>query len=81
MNEDSAACVALQATMYKSDTKYLSSLRQLKPHTYLLAFPFLKVACNNCNWHTDISIVVYKVVLINIVILKLSISNEHIYCY
>ena len=39
--------------------------------------PFFNVACYNYNHHSGISIVYYKILLINIVIFKLRILNQH----
>jgi hypothetical protein len=40
---------------------------------------FFNVACYSHDYHSGVSVVVYQAVVINIVIFKLYILNEHIY--
>lgn len=43
----------------------------------LTNFPFFNVAYYNYKCHSDISVVIYKVLLLNILISKLFILNQH----
>lgn len=73
--EDSASCISLKASKYKPDVNYLSLLcsskRCTKSKICLLVFPFFNVAYNNCNWHNNNSIILYKSSLINTAVFKL----------
>jgi len=77
--EDTAACTALKATMYKSDIKYVildtaGKVALIVKYVYLLSI-FSNVAHNNYHRHSDISIVFYKVLIY--IIIKLPILNKH----
>jgi hypothetical protein len=65
---------------YKTDIQYKSHLVQQHKSPWkqimFIELPSLNLTYYNYNYHNDISIVVYKVLFINIVIFKLSILNQ-----
>jgi hypothetical protein len=77
VNEERSACMHSSQSIQVQNTRHLrcSNKSCADNKICLLAFPYLK--CYNYTYHNGIATFIYIVLLINIVLFKLSILNQH----